>query len=559
MLRLKKSPKRIIQLNQKIVNEVVNEEEATRKPITPPAIPAEHTEARRQEIRQRGLEDLYYFTKGILGYNFLVPHVHGHLTQFLDSCEARRRMLLMARGHLKTTIFTISQTMQDIAKDPNVRILIIGSTATNAQKFLKEISEHFKRNEMFRWLYPELIPNSFTAIDTNWTAHEIQVPRTIINRDPTVDTVGARGTVESRHYNIIRADDMIGEAELHSEGEMEKTIEWSQGFESLLVTPMEDLIDITGTHWRFGDVYSFLQDFYSNKEEARSIGPYATMRGELALFIRGARDDKGDPIFPEMISRQFLDRLQRENPPRYASQYANDPLQSGETAFNVEDLQYYERTGPNGRIIKFTHDDVKYRVKISTLDIIAVNDPALGDVKNCDTAQLVVAKHAETDCVFVLEATIGDIDPSETVDNMFRQDEEYHLRLCSVEAVAYQKALKSLSRRIARNENKPYLPIVEYYPGSQRTKDERIRGLMPLVQSHLLYILPSMSKLIKEFTRYTRDGKSKRDGLDALAQISEHFISSWSKQHEVDTREAWEEQISRLNATGYGYKRRFSK
>ena len=539
--------------------EVVNEE-VIRKPITPPEIPTEHTEKRRLEIRQRGLDDLYYFTKGILGYNFLVPHVHGHLTQFLDSCEARRRMLLMARGHLKTTIFTISQTMQDIAKDPNVRILIIGSTATNAQKFLKEISEHFKRNHMFRWAYPELIPNSFTALDTNWTAHEIEVPRTIINRDPTVDTVGARGTVESRHYNIIRADDMIGEAELHSDSEMEKTIEWSQGFESLLVTPMEDLIDITGTHWRFGDVYTFLQDFYSNKEEAVDIGPYATMRGELALFKRGARDDKGDPIFPEMISRKFLDRLQRENPPRYAAQYANDPMQSGETAFDVADLQYFTRTGPDGRLLKFTCADQDYRVRLSDLDIISVHDPALGDSKkSCDTAQLVVAKHAETDCVFVLEATIDTIEPSETVDNMFRQDEEYHLRLCSVEAVAYQKALKSWSRRIARTEGKPYLPIFEFYPGSQRTKDERIRALMPLVQSHLLYVLPGMTKLISEFTHYTRDGKSKRDGLDALSQISEHFISSWSKQHEKDTRDAWEKQTSNLNATGYGVKRRFSR
>ncbi len=532
-----------------------------RSPITPPSVPKDATESRRSELAERGLDDLYFFTKGILGYNLLVPHVHGHLCKFLDTCHVKRRMLLMPRTHFKTTIATIAQTMKDICIDPNVRILIVGSTATNAERFLTEISEHFRRNQMFRWLYADIIPDSFTSLDSTWTKREVTVPRDLISREPTIDTIGARGTVESRHYNKIRADDIIGEAELHSEGEMEKTIEWIQGFESLLISPIEDEIDFTGTHWRINDVYSFAQDFFSNEiKEWTDIGPYAKVRGELALFKRNARKDDGDPIFPEMISRQFLDRLQRKNPKRYAAQYANDPLLSGETTFSVEDLQYFTRTGPEGRIIHFTHAGEDFRVRLTELDIISVCDPAVAESRHsCDTAQLVVAKHAETDCVFVLEAEIGDTKPDETIDIMFRQDEEYHLRLCSIEVVAYQKALKYWARKIAREQGKPFLPIHEFHPGSQRTKDERIRGLMPLVQSHLLYILPSMSTLIYEFTHYTRDGKSKRDGLDALSQISEHFISSWSKQHELETREAWEKQISNLNATGYGVKRRFSR
>lgn len=527
-----------------------------------PSVPKDAVEDRRLELRQRGIDDLYFFTRGVLGYNLLVPHAHKHLCKFADTCDALRRMFLMPRSHFKTTIITIAQTMQDVCKDPNDRILIVGSSSTNAERFLSEISQHFKRNQLFRWLYPELIHDSFTASDVTWTGSEITVPRDLISRDPTVDTIGARGTVESRHYNKIRADDIIGEKELNSAVEMERTIEWVTGLESLLISPDRDLIDFVGTHWRFQDVYAFIQEFYAGnvkEEEAEEIGPFASRRGDLVLFRRDARHEDGEPIFPEQVSKAFLDRLQRENPLRYAAQYANDPQASGETKFDYRDLRFYEFVGPERRMLRVEDAEGNTKlIPISKLDLGVLTDPSVAETRGAsDTAILLVGHYEAKDWLFVLEENIGQIQPDETVDHIFRLCKDFSLlRFVSIEQVAYQKALKYWIRREADSRKRPYPPVVEYKPGTQRTKDERIEGLLPRVRSHKLFLLPGHHKLIAEFKRYTKDGKSKRDGLDALSQAIDHFGKGWSEEHEEDTRERWREQLRVINSTGYGVKRR---
>lgn len=526
--------------------------------VTPGLPPREQrTEARRLELAELGKRDLYYLTKGVLGYSRLTPHAHGELCRFCDTCDSLRRMILMPRSHFKTTIVTISQTIQDIIKNPNIRILLVGSSSTNVERMLKEVGAHFLHNQLFRWLYPDVIHDSFNAKGVVWNNKEIQVPRTVLFREPTVDTIGARGTVESRHYDIIRPDDIIGEKELQSDIEMERTIEWASGLESLLISPEEGMIDFVGTHWRKHDVYEFIQNFYSNNEGKVEIGPHAYRRDEIVVFSRDARLPNGEPIFPELISKKTLDRIQRENPARYAAQYANNPITSGETEFKTENIQFFQFTGPDMRLIRFKDfhgNDVTY--KVSDLDVVILHDPAVSERRGAsDNALGLVGHHQKTGRIFVLKTKIGQYKPDELVEALFEWDKQHQPRFCSLEAVAYQKALKYFIRMIADARRIPTPPIKEYIPGSRKSKDDRIRGLVPLVNSHLIYMLPSETGLLEEFQHYTKDGKSKRDGLDMLAQVTEYFTVGWDEQTMEDDREAWRKQLSQLDATGYGQRR----
>lgn len=523
-----------------------------------PGVPPGATEARRKEFRQKGLDDLYFFVKGILGYDLLKPSVHMHLCKFVDTCDSKRRMILMPRSHFKTTIVTIGSAIRDIVRDANVRILVVASSSTNAERFLTEIKNHFIMNDMFKWIFPEFVPDRTSGPNSQWNASEMRIPRTAVFREPTVDTIGARGTVESRHYNKIYADDIIGEKELQSDVEMGRTIEWSMGLESLLISAEDGEIDFVGTHWRHGDVYGFLKDYFNaNEAEPEPMGPFATRLDEIAVFNRGCRDENGEAIFPEIISTAKLDRLQKKNPLRYAAQYANDPLRSGESVFSPDDLMHYTVGGPNNELILFDDDNgdtVKIRWK--DLDIVTLTDPSVAESRGAsDTAIITVGRHEIRNLIFVLSTNIGQYPIDEMADFLFEHDANWHPRLQSIEAVAYQKSIKHYMRLKASAEHLPLPTIREFTPGARKTKDDRIRGLQPLISAHQIYILPGMRKLIDEVTYYTKDGKSKRDGLDALSQLTEYYNVGWDADYEREVRDSWDERLSKLNATGYGVKR----
>lgn len=110
------------------------------------------------------------------------------------------------------------------------------------------------------------------------------MPASLKHGEPAFDVIGARGAAVSRHYNIINADDIIGEDEYYSSQEMAKTIDWFTGLESLFIPPMDtSLMDIPSTFWRTDDVYAFAEAFFGKGEEKKKTGPYSYEVGDGSL------------------------------------------------------------------------------------------------------------------------------------------------------------------------------------------------------------------------------------------------------------------------------------
>lgn len=538
-----------------------------------PSLPRGANGSLRERLAELGRRDLYYLTQGILGYDKLTPHTHGAFTKFCSETPKivtngetrllRRRMIQMPRSHFKTTIATISHSIQLILNDPNVRILLVASSAANAERFLQEIKNHFVRNELFRWLYPDLIPQN--TREYSWNKQEMTVPRSVHWREPTIDTIGSKGDVQSRHYNWIKADDIIGEKELQSDAEMSKTIEWSSGLESLLVSPVTDFIDYIGTRWRMDDVYAWVENFYAGTDKVteRSLGPYAIAKGELAIFRREALED-GKPIFPEQISLEFLSRLMRENPERYAAQYANNPKAKGITTFNEGWLRYYNLhdVREDGDIKEASvswYDPVAKReesVPIEALDRILLFDPAVAEHKKSARNAMIlcgVYERARSPLVFILETRIGHYKPHTAVDHIFDLDRKWQPRLVSVERFGYQGSIKYWLQERAERDHLPYPNLVEYPPKgtgtSQLAKDERIKGLQPLFRNGQILMLDSMLELREEYLYYPRG--TFRDALDALAQGLAYWRTSFDESRRDASLAHEERLIASIGPTGY--------
>lgn len=468
----------------------------------------------------RAKTETYYLCSQVLGYDKLRPNTHGPLCVFLDTCETRRRLIQMPRSHFKSTIVTIGHRIKNIINNPGVRILIVGDTGTNAEKHLAKIKGHFERNRLLKWLFPNLFWEDVRQSPA-WSKSQIFLPSTAIHGEPTIDTVGATGAVVSRHFDIINADDLIGESEYYSETDMDRTIEWFTGLEALFVPPIEQsLMDIPSTFWRTNDVYAFAEKFYGHGEEKIQTGPYSYRVGEIAVFRRGAVEN-GSPIFPEGFTLEYFARLQAENPERYAAQYANNPYESGVAYFRPEYLRFYEEySNEPGAWLGMVRDDHgnKKVIRADDLYITSFCDPAAGGqnkFRASKAAVITTGVSYSTDYIYILDVWLKRAPTNEIIDELFRQNDFWSPQVFSIEANGLQRMLKFwIDERTEKDMRKP-IPYNPFIPKGDKDGEQRIRGLQPLFRAGHIWLRRDMLDFIEEYSAYPRGTK---DGLDCLSQ-----------------------------------------
>ena len=507
------------------------------------------TEQVRQEIKEAALKSTYFLCKVVLGYSKLNVRVHLPMCEFIDQTEQYiRRMMLMPRTHFKTTIWTIGHTIKLVCNDPNVRILMIADTGTNASRFMQEIQQHFEFNEVFRWIFAELIPDNFTT--TRWSQYEMMVKRTLIAREPTIDAIGALGGSESRHYNHIKADDLVTEKCIRSNVEMDKVIKWAGGLESLLISQREDKIDFVGSRKKKSDLYEAQETMYGLGMEQLEIGFCAYAKGELAVFTRGAIEN-GKTIFPEQITMRFLMRLRKTDPQRYHAQYANSPKGTGLNTFEIESLRFFKWL-PDQRIKCIEDGKIIFEQSVWGMDRIILFDPSVAEQQSSsEQAILVVAKGAGP-LRFVIETHIGHFLPDEAIDLLFELDKKWHPQMVSIEKRGFQGWVKYWLRDRAELTGLPYPPVVEWpadgAANSQWAKEEHIRSMQPMIRSNYLWVHESHTELIDQIEFYPNIRWD--DGLDALAQAMDYW-PMMSDEVSIGERQRAEDDFLMKALVGY--------
>jgi len=519
-------------------------------------------------MRASAKKDLFYLATVVLGYEDLTPHTHGALCRFLTQARYARRMILMPRTHFKTTLAIVAHSIQLILENPNIRILIVGDNEKNTQLTLGEISSHFKYNELLQWLFPELIPDNFNKV--RWNVEEIEVVRTRRWKEATVTAAGAFGGVESKHYDVIKADDLVVEKHIHSNTELDKLNKWVGGLEPLLIKE-EDQIDFIGSRKRKGDTYEHILKFYEGDGTRVALGPYAELRGDIAVFSRSIVENNA-PIFPERFGWKFIRRMMKNDPERYHAQLANDPKASGLNYFNDQDLRYF-RLDEDSHIVTPEGE----RISIWDLERIILYDPSVAEKTSSSQQAIIVAAKGSDPRRFILEALIGHFSPTDAIDLLYDLNERFMPAFISIESRGFQGWVKYALEEISEARGLPSLPLIEWPPeGAMKgnwAKKEHIRGLQPIVKRHMLWVQEEQLELIEQIGYYPNVRWD--DGLDALAQGLDYWpyvedaearsarISSedrWLAQVAGDRfakpdRE-WDEEkfLRRFTHTGYGLK-----
>lgn len=481
-----------------------------------------------EELRALALDSLYFLCVGILGYRDVNPRFHGRFCLHIQEEQRRRRLGLMPRGHLKSTIATVGDSIRLALRDPDdCRILVVAETATLSEKFLSEIKSPFLTNKLLRGLFPEIIPERFVGPGVVWRNDQATVRRSTGWKEATWQAIGVGGASVGSHFTRIKADDLIGFEAIRSPAEMAKAKSWVDNIEALLVSPSQDIIDFIGTRWSRNDLYQHIMDGYGE---------------ELGVFTQGPVVD--GEIFEAKYSWAVYNRIQQINPAQWAAQYENNPLTSNNVDFPVGMLRDFRFSPDEQRIILSPQKSWE----VGELDRVLTVDPNSGSLLAPDCAAISVQGYSPDGEVIVLESWSARVSPSDLVDKTYQLARKWRPRVAGFEKAGQQNTDHYF--KIKAEQENYFIRVAELRPRG-RQKEERVRAaLQPIIRSGLLYLLPSQTVLRHQLSEFP--DTVLWDEVDALSYGPE----LWQKPEKSEVTRRREGIVKRLLArrhpvTGY--------
>lgn len=192
--------------------------------------------------------DFEFFSDEVLGFNNS-PH-QKEWCDTLGNEEYKKLVIAAPRNHSKTTVFSINYPLWEIAKNPNVRILLVSAAETQSASFLRQIKGVIERSREYVDFAGQLRP----AIPERWTDREIILKRDRTDlKDPTISTVSVEGTILSKRADIIIVDDMLNFENTRTPEQRQKIKDWFNLVLMPVLEPNGKLV-VVGTIWQVGDL-----------------------------------------------------------------------------------------------------------------------------------------------------------------------------------------------------------------------------------------------------------------------------------------------------------------
>jgi hypothetical protein len=284
-------------------------------------------------FRRQCERSLYAFATGVLGYDFLVPHLHRHVCAWLQRVPPRRKMLLMPREHGKSTLVPRALPLHSWVqpREANIylpgvlgvdtRWLLAGETFDRAKGNLRVCKAHLESNELLRALWPHVVWELPRRDAKVWNDTEFVLPRSQEFAEPSLLAVGVGAAITGIHPDGQIKDDITTEAAANSDVVMQTAIDWHINTRALSPRGLEI---ITATYWAAHDL------------------PHVVERDPTVAVnsrFRAILDDEGHQIWPE--GGFDIEDLKRTFGPRFYLLYMNSVTDSALVDFRPQDLRTF--------------------------------------------------------------------------------------------------------------------------------------------------------------------------------------------------------------------------
>ncbi len=482
----------------------------------------------------------------------------------INTNYGRRRLVLLPRGHLKSTLCSVGYVLWRIYRNPNIRICVATATKDLAFAFIREVKQYFENEDLQErfWNKRPHIPGRLVpvldktaakrrdrlredeteALDKKviWRTDALQVLRSDLLKEPTLVAASPGGNVTGMHFDLIIKDDIINDDSTSTSDKMEKTLEWAMDLESVLdpqrkvslwakrrgrypelweIVGDEDLV--LGTRYARGDYYEYILDNLNHLK-------YKTFVRNI--YKNGVNNTEGY-LWPERFNDFIVDNLKRrQSPRRFASQYLNQIIADEDQIFKVDVMKIIDP-------MWFEIKDNKCRITFPNqpaVDVFLclVVDPAISQKKDADNSVLMVGGFDADRNLYLLDCRFGKMLPETLIAKMYELVEKWKLSRVTIEVVAFQQVLVHMIRS-AFARFRP-IGINEYRPRGE--KKARIASMLePYFANHKIYVakpligIPKFREEIEYFSTNPNSSVSD-DFIDCAAIIAEIGVPAPSTQ-----------------------------
>jgi len=474
---------------------------------------------KKKEIADKKREicnnSFFLFNKHVMGWPDLSVPLHKEMCSFVQYTKKKKKLMLVARGHLKSSVITVAYTCWRIAKDPTVRIFIGNATYNMAIAFLSQVKAVMQKNEVFRELYGDMGQGA-----EKWSNDMNKIGTSSYKaKEATVTAYGMGGSLVSQHYDIIIMDDIVARENIGTKDQREKTLMFYKDALDLL-EPGGEVI-IIGTTWHEDDLYAHIMDGKNHLIE------------DFDIFVRPAYQGswkEGEIAFPEKFSWKVLDELKRQKgPSEFSAQYLLNPIPEESATFKSD----------------YFHSFEEWEIRGKHLNRFMAVDPAISEAAGSDYSAIVVIGVDQYNNWYILDLFMERCGVERLVGEIFHYAAKHKPVETAIEMEAYAKSLRYFMNEEMKRRGH-FFNITEVKSSRMGNEKEfRIKALEPryfngmIFHNKYLSLTTDLEDQLRSFPKQRHD-----DLIDALS-----FMNQIAFQPRRNAQED--------NSDGHGHRSRY--
>lgn len=564
------------------------------------ANPTDHiTVDYQRELRRLGRASLYFFSKYLFGRTGLNDVCHAALANFAQSVIVKPNGFGIAedpRGTGKSWAITIPGPAWCLIQDakeckkkgwlplgPEATIVVASYKTPFAANFVDATRKEMESNDLFLWLYGDLIPDFAGVKGATWSKEMFTVARKG-GVGPSVQAIGTESGSTSLHPVVVFIDDLINEINFKSATEVASQVEWVEHSENLVEITRGSRI-VTQNEWTERGVNSALRR--KNKANPRSIMFFSRSRVVCKACLPGrVLDQFGNPIPCDHLdartdaplpTRPILDHYLKEPDRPYTmadverlkaslprsiwfAQHENNPLAQAEMKWRESWLRYYTvediggtlsarlLTGSGPVTVRGPVDLSRFAdTPIRNMHVVVGLDPGINRPAVVAAGRALVPALGEV--AFILDASSDALSPRDQFFLIFDYVRRWHARNIVFESVGLQEYILQTIPTMAEayeRERGVKLPhwVTRPNPDSKRIVGSRVykregdkltridAALSPLAEQKLIAVRRDISAFIDEYVKF--DKGTQFDVLDCLTMI----VKGWKGSRPLSAEEA---------------------
>lgn len=395
--------------------------------------------------------------------------------EWVSLIERPRLALVAPRSFAKSTYFSKMYPLFAALEGIHTDILMISSSSSLAEKFLRDIRNELESNE-------DIIRDYGEQQSDVWRNDELRLQNGVVIR--------ARGAeCKTRGYrpSLVLVDDLESEDTVWSELTRVKLERWFRN----------NLINVLNPNGQFIIIGTLLhpQSLLSKMMKQPPSKDWFVKKYQAIL-------ESGQSVWPSQWSLEKLQARRDEiGPDAFEQEFQNNPIPEGHQRFKLEYIRTYNELPRN--VSYFTCvDPAKSTETRNDPDYTAIVTVAVDEWKN----------------IYVCDITRDRLHPSETIEEIIRHYVEYRSEVIAVETEGFQYILKyDLEEELRKRKLFPY--VKEISTGGIR-KSFRIERLEPYFRKSKVFLheqLRHLDSFIGELLIFP-NGKHD-DMIDALCNV----------------------------------------